>query len=42
MSTKKQKSCLCKLYSVNEEIPEDFSDETDVDSYLYHNILDIF
>ena len=41
MSTKKQYSSLCKLYSVYEEIPEDFLDETDVDSYFYHNILDI-
>ena len=39
-STKKQTSSLCKLYSVDEEIPE-FLDETDVDSYFYHNILDI-
>ena len=41
MSTKKQNSSLCKLYSVYEEIPEDFLDETDVDSYFYHKILDI-
>ena len=41
MSTKKQISSLCKLFSVYEEIPEDFLDETDVDSYFYHNILDI-
>ena len=41
MSTKKQVPSLCKLYSVYEEIPEDFLDETDVDSYFYHNILDI-
>ena len=40
MSTKKQISSLCKLYSIYEEIPE-FLDETDVDSYFYHNILDI-
>ena len=39
MSTKKQTSSLCKLYSVYEEIPEEFLDETDVDSYFYHNIL---
>ena len=32
MSTKKQISRLCKLYSVYEEIPEEFLDETDVDS----------
>ena len=41
MSTKKQISSLCKLYSVYEEIPEEFLDETDVVSYFFHNILDI-
>ena len=41
MFTKKQISSLCELYSVYEEIPEEFLDETDVDSYFYHNILDI-
>ena len=41
MSTKKQISSLSKLYSVYEEIPEEFLDKTDVDSYFYHNILDI-
>ena len=41
MSTKKQISCFCKLYSVYEEIPEEFLDTTDVDSYFHHNILDI-
>ena len=41
MSTKKKNSSLCKLYSVYEETPEDFLDETDVDSYFYHNNLDI-
>ena len=41
MFTKKQNSSLCKLYSVYEEIPEEFLDETEVDSYFYHNILDI-
>ena len=40
MSTKNQISSLCKLYSVYEELPEDFLDETDGDSYFYHNILD--
>ena len=40
MSTKKTISSLCKLYSILEEIPEEFLDETDVDSYFYHNILD--
>ena len=41
MSTEKQISSLCKLYPINEEIPEEFLDETDVDSYFYHNLLDI-
>ena len=41
MSTKKQISSLCKLYSVYEEKLEEFLDETDVDSYFYRNILDI-
>ena len=41
MSTKKQISSSCKLYSVYEEVPEDLLDKTDVDSYFYHNILDI-
>ena len=41
MSTKKHISSLCKLYSVYEEIPAEFLDEMDVDSYFYHNILDI-
>ena len=40
MSTKKQFSSLYRLYSVYEEIPEEFLDETDVDSYFFHNILD--
>ena len=34
MSTKKQISSLCKLYSVYEEIPEETLDETDVDSFF--------
>ena len=41
MSAKKQISSLSKLFSVYEEKPEEFLDETDVDSYFYHNILDI-
>ena len=35
MSVKKQFSSLRKLYSVHEEIPEVFLDETDVDSNFY-------
>ena len=34
MSTKKQISSLCKLYSIYEETPEEFLDETDVDSFF--------
>ena len=41
MSTKKQIFSLCKVCSIYEEIPEELLDETDVDSYFYHNILDI-
>ena len=42
MSTKKQISSLCKLYSVYEEVPEEFLDETDVDNYFFQNtFLDI-
>ena len=41
MSVKKQIPSWCKLYSFYEEIPEEFLDETDVDSYFYHNIFDI-
>ena len=41
MSTKKQISSLWKLYSIYEEKPEENLDETDVDSYFYHNILEI-
>ena len=32
---------MCKLYSIYEEIPEEFLDKTDVDSYFSPNILDI-
>ena len=39
MSTKKQISSLCKLYSVYEDVPKEFLDETDVDSYFFYNIL---
>ena len=40
MSVKKQIPSLCKLFSFYEEIPENFSDETDADSCFYHNIFD--
>ena len=32
---------LSKLYTIYAEVLESFLDETDVDSYFYHNILDI-
>ena len=32
MSVKKQIPSLCKVYSLYEEIPEEFLNETDVDS----------
>ena len=41
ISIKKQIPSLCKLYSFYEEIPEVFLDETDVDSFFYHNIFEI-
>ena len=40
MSVKKQIPSLCKLYSFYEEIPEEFLDKTDVDSYFNHNNFD--
>ena len=41
MSVKKQIPSLFKLYSFYGEIPEEFLDKTDVDSYFHHNIFDI-
>ena len=41
MSVKKQFPSLCKLYSFSEEMPQEFLDETDVDSCFYHNNFDI-
>ena len=41
MSAKKQLSNLSKFFTIYEEVPESFLNETDVDSYFYHNILDI-
>ena len=41
MSVKKRIPSLCKRFSFYEEIPEEFLNETDVDSYFYHNIFDI-
>ena len=42
MSVKMQTPSLRKLCSFFKEIPEVFSDKTDVDSYFYHNNSDIF
>ena len=41
MSAKKQIPTRCKLYSFYEEIPEEFFDETDVNSSFNHSIFDI-
>ena len=41
MSVKKRIPSLSKLYTNYEEVLESFLDETDVDSYFYHDILDI-
>ena len=41
MSTKKQISSLSEMYASYEEVPKCFLDETDVDVYFYHKILDI-
>ena len=41
MSVKNQIPSLCKIYSFYEEIPEEFLDETDVDSYSHHKVFDI-
>ena len=41
MSKKKQFLSLSKLYTFYEDVPKNFLDETDVDSYFYYNILDI-
>ena len=42
MSVKRQIPSLSKLFSFDEEIPDEFLDKTDVDSYFYHNIFDIY
>ena len=41
MSVKKQLPSLSKLCTVYKKVPENFLNETDVDSYFHHNILDI-
>ena len=40
MSLKEKIPSFWNFYSVYEEIPEEFLDETDVYSYFYHSILD--
>ena len=43
MSIKKHLSFLELLYKKKEKIPIDFlNDEIDVDSYFFHNFLDVF
>ena len=37
----KQIPKLSKMYAIYEEVPKSFLDETDVDRYFYHEILDI-
>ena len=39
MYVKKEIPILCKHYSFDENTPEEFLDETDIDSYFYHNIF---
>ena len=41
MSSKKQIPSLSKLYTIYEEVPERFLDETDVDGCSHRKILDI-
>ena len=41
MSVKQQLPSISLLYSIYEDVPEQTFDETDVDSYFYHNILDV-
>ena len=42
MSVKKQIPSLCKLSLFYEEIPKEFSDEIDLDSYFYRKNFDFF
>ena len=41
MSLKNQLPALFTLYNINEEIPENFLDESDIDSYFFYSILNI-
>ena len=42
MSLKMQIHSLSKLYSIYEEVPGNFLDETDVDTYLNFKFFEIF
>ena len=42
MSVTKETPSLGKFVSIYEDIPQEFSTETDVDSNFYHKIFDIF
>ena len=41
MSVKSQIPTLSRLYTIYEDLPDSFLDESDIDSYFYHNILDV-
>ena len=41
MSVKSQISTLARIYTTYEDLPDSFQDESDIDSYFYHNILDV-
>ena len=41
MPVKQQLPSLYLLHSIHEDVPEQALDEADVDSYFYHNILDV-
>ena len=41
MPVKKKIPSLCRIHSFHGEVPDEFLDETDVDSYFYHNNFDI-
>ena len=41
MTIKNQLPTLCKLYSIQEEIPDDLLDEANIDSYFYRSSSNI-
>ena len=41
MSVKLQIPTLSRLNTIYEDLPDSFLDESDIDSYFYHNILDV-